>query len=101
MCIRDSHPLLAPGRLHLDEVLAAAQYLEAEPTVVRPALDQPLQFLLRHGAHGVTTTLPTTSRSRIRRRPSTARSSGSTRSTAGLISPRDTRSRSARRSSSV
>src|SRR3954466_3883003 len=61
LSIRVRHPLLAPGRLHLDEVLAAVEHFQAEPAVIRPSRDQSLEFFFRHGAHGVTTTLPSTS----------------------------------------
>src|ERR1700733_1762611 len=81
------HPFLAPRRLDLDAVVADGEHGEPEPLVKRRAGDQRLDLFEGDVSHGVTTTLPMTSRSWIRRKPSRACSSGSTLSITGLILP--------------
>src|SRR5262245_61389910 len=99
--VRIDHPFFPPGRLQFDAVLVQRDDLEAEPLMIRSAGDECLHTLERDlFAHGVTTTLPMTSRSWIRRRPSRACSSGSTLSITGRSFPSAMRFISARRSSS-
>src|SRR5262249_8260635 len=95
------HPFLAPGRGELDAVVVHRRHLEPEPLVIRAAGDQRLHLLGGHFlGHGVTTTLPMTSRSWISRSPSRALSICNTLSMPGFIWPAWIRSISPLRSSS-
>src|SRR5262249_28424650 len=87
---RGDGPLPAPPRLSLHPVVLDLEHFYAEPLVKRTAPHKLLDFFRSHlfaVRHGATTTLPITSRSRIRRSPSAACSSGSTFSISGRILP--------------
>src|SRR6266487_1201021 len=99
--VRIDHPFFSPRRLQFDAVVVERNDFETQPLMVRAAGDQRLHA--RQGelfAHGVTTTLPMTSRSWIRRSPSRAWSSGSTLSITGRILPSAMSFMRARKSSS-
>src|SRR5262249_37401722 len=99
--VRIDAPFFSPGRLQFDAVVVQRNDFEAEPLMIGSARDERLNALERDlVAHGVTTTLPMTSRSWIRRSPSRACSSGSILSITGLILPSAMSCISARRSSS-
>src|SRR6185437_5238299 len=86
--LRVHHPLLAPARLELDTVFAERDHLEPQPLVIGPAQDHLLDLLDgQRVAHGSTTTLPITSRSRMRRSPSLASARETTWSITGFIFP--------------
>src|SRR5580704_10082074 len=94
------HPFLAPFCLDLDAVVADRDNRQSQPLMKRRASDDGLDLFEGDVGHGVTTTLPMTSRSWIRRKPSRACSSGSTLSITGLILPAPISSISAARLSS-
>src|SRR5262245_54834311 len=95
------HPLFPPRRLQFDAIVVERDDFETQPLMIRRARDQRLHALQGDlFAHGVTTTLPMTSRSWIRRNPSRAWSSGNTLSITGRILPSAMSRISARRSSS-
>src|SRR4051794_3540248 len=81
-------PFLTPSGFDLDPVILHRDNFEPKPLVIRPARDDLLHALQSHFlTHGVTTTLPITSRSRIMRSPSAACSNGNTLSISGLTLP--------------
>src|SRR6266498_233292 len=99
--VRIDHPLFPPRRFQFNAVVMKCDDFETQPLMVRAAGDQRLHALQGElFAHGVTTTLPMTSRSWIRRSPSRAWSSGSTLSIMGRILPSAMSFMRARKSSS-
>src|SRR5262249_45568454 len=99
--VRIDHPLLPPRHLQFDAVVIERDDFQTQPLMIRGAGDERLHALERDlFAHGATTTLPMTSRSWIRRRPSRAWASGSPLSTTGRILPFAMSAIRARRSSS-
>src|ERR1700722_11687238 len=98
---RIDDPFFPPRRGEFDAVVVQRGHFEAEPLMIGRARYQRLRLFKRdirlggfsvHAfaralTHGVTTTLPKTSRSWMRRKPSIARSSGRLTSITGFISP--------------